>query len=105
MQLLHGADFAKAVCPTFPHGLDGHRRRIVYHITGWLLRSALTRATRDESRVPEFRPFVNAHKYDTAEEFRTAHPDEEYKGLEAVVEEKNVKWEGKSLVFPSALFF
>lgn len=105
MQLLHGANFVKAVCPTFPRGLDAHQRRIVYHITGWLLRSALTRVTRDESMVPEFLPFVNANKYDTAEEFRTAHPGEEYKGLEGVVEENNVMWGGKSLVFPSAPFF
>ena len=52
-----------------------------------------------------FFPFVQSHMYDTAEGFRKARPDEKCRGLEVVVEERNVKWKGKSLFFPSAPFF
>lgn len=104
-QALHNANFVKAVYPSYPCGLDAHQRRTLYNIMSWLLRSAQTRATRDGRKAPAFLRFVNTHKYDTAEEFRNAHPDEEYKGLEATVEERSVKWEDESLVFPSATFF
>ena len=101
---LHDANFIKMSYPSSPFVLDDHQRCTVYHIAGRLMRSALARVKRDRKLAPAFLLFVKIHKYDTAEDFRKAHPGESYRGLEAVAEERNAKWEGKSLLFPFTSF-
>lgn len=61
--------------------------------------------TREETTVegPGILPFVNSHKYGSADEFREVHPD--LAGLEFLVEERNVPYKGKGLIFPSAKFY
>ena len=54
--------------------------------------SALTRVTRDSRLRSSFMPFVNVHKYDTAEAFLSAHPS--YAGVEFEVIDRNVSWNG-----------
>lgn len=100
---LQNVSCIKVVYPTEEVVLDQHQLRIVYNLAGWLLSSALSRVKREPRLGTKFLPFVNSHKYDSAEAFRMAHPGES--GLEAVVEERNVQWEGKGLLFPSAEMF
>lgn len=104
-QALHDVNFVKATYPTYPSDIDVHQKRIIYHIVGWLLSNALTRANRDNRLRDDFVPFVERHKFSSAREFRAAPPEEEYRGLEALVEERNVSWEGKSLIFASIPFY
>ena len=82
---------------------DMDRRQVLYYIAGWLLSSGLTRVTRDGRLSSSFLPFVNSHKYSTAEAFREAHP--EAGGLEFEVVDRNVQWNGKGLIFASKTFF
>ena len=104
-QALQNANFVNVTYPPFPMDLDVRQKRVLYHVVGWLLSSAQTRVKRDRRLYEAFVPFVNRHKYGSAEGFRTSHTDYEYRGLEVVVEERNMQREGRSLIFPSIPFF
>ena len=75
----------------------------MYNLAGWLLSSALSRVQRQRTLGPAFLPFVNSHKHNSGAEFRAAHPA--FSGLEIEVEEANVEWEGKGLIFVSAQMY
>lgn len=90
-QALRQANFVPLTYPDKVITLEVHQKRILYHLTGWLLSSALSRVQRDRRLGPAFLPFVNRHKHSSADEFRKAHPDQEFKGIELVVEERNVE--------------
>ncbi|CAM9341821.1 unnamed protein product [Ectocarpus sp. 12 AP-2014] len=94
---------ARVTYPNLVIDLDADRRQVVFYIAGWMLSSALTRVNRDHRLRSSVMPFVNIHKYATAEAFVEAHPS--YKGLEFEVADRNVCWHGKGLFFPSAPFF
>ena len=93
----------KVSYPTHNVSLDVHQRRIVYHLAGWMLSRALSRVHRQKSLGPQFLPFVYSHKFASAAAFRKANPD--FAGMEFVVEERNVEWQGKGLIFPSLNFY
>ena len=103
VQRLADAHLIKVTYPTRPVDLDVHQERLVFNIGGWLLSSALSRVKRQPSLGPDFLPFVNTHKHDSAAEFRRLYP--ELRDLELVVEERNIQFEGKGLIFPSRIFY
>lgn len=102
---LHKANFVKVTYPDSVSDLDVQQKKILYHLAGWMLSSALSRVRRDGRLGPAFLPFVNRHKYSGVEEFRKAHVADEFSGIEEVVEERNVDGGGTSLIFSSATFF
>lgn len=100
---LAAAHVIQVTYPTHDVELDIHQQRIVFNLGGWLFSAALSHVKRQPSKGPKFLPLVNSHKYISADEFREAHP--EFSGLELLVQERNIRYKGKGLIFPSADFY